>query len=62
MEPNVFSEIYLPPPPSSSIYLLLLRKTTTCEKKTLMIIPTRTKIIKIEDPKKNPKFFCGCLQ
>ena len=37
MEPNVFSEFYLPPPPSSSIYLL--RKTTsyTCEKKTQII-------------------------
>ena len=33
MEPNVFSEIYLPPPPPSSSIYLLLRKTTTCEKK-----------------------------
>ena len=43
MEPNVFSEIYLPLPPSSSIYLLL-RKTTTCEKKL------EQKSSKFEDP------------
>ena len=49
MEPNVFSEFYLPPP-SSSIYLLR-KTTTTCEKKPQIIIPTRSqKSSKFEDP------------